>query len=67
MFNAIETVRPGVPCRDVLRAAFAVNDRAGFSDFSAWCLEFGWSAIVHSLGLDLREQSGVQRGGRGGA
>ncbi len=59
MFAAIETVRPGVPCRDVFRAAFDVNDRAGFSDFSAWCLEFGWSAIGHSLGLDLHEQPGL--------
>ena len=59
MFAAIEAIKPGVPFNEVLQAAFAVNDAAGFADFSKWCLEAGWSAIGHSLGLDLHEQPGL--------
>jgi Xaa-Pro dipeptidase len=56
---AIEVIRPGVPCSEPLRAAFAINDKAGFGSFSQWCLEAGWSAIGHSLGLDIHEHPGL--------
>ena len=59
MFAAIEVMKPGVPCNEVLQAAFAVNDAAGFGDFSKWCLGVGWSAIGHGLGLDIHEQPGL--------
>ena len=59
LFAAIGTVKPGAPLSAPLRAAFAVNDAAGFGSFSKWCLESGWSAIGHSLGLDLHEQPGL--------
>jgi len=56
---AIEAIGPGVAFKEVLQAAFAVNDAAGFGDFSRWCLQAGWSAIGHSLGLDVHEQPGL--------
>jgi Xaa-Pro aminopeptidase len=59
LFAAIEAIRIGVPFSAPLQAAFAVNDRAGFSAFSQWCLENGWSAIGHSLGLDIHELPGL--------
>ena len=59
LFAAIETIRPGVPFSAPLQAAFAVNDQAGFSEFSHWCLDNGWSAIGHSLGLDIHELPGL--------
>ena len=36
-----------------------MNDEAGFSAFSEWCLENGWPAIGHSTGLDVHEQLGL--------
>lgn len=59
LFAAIETIRPGVPFSAPLQAAFAVNDQAGFSEFSHWCLDNGWSAIGHSIGLDIHEMPGL--------
>ena len=59
LFAAIEVIKPGVPFNAPLQAAFAVNDAAGYSAFSKWCLENGWSAIGHSLGLDVHEQPGL--------
>ena len=59
LFAAVAAMAPGVPCNQVLQAAFAVNDAAGFGPFSQWCLETGWSAIGHGLGLDLHEQPGL--------
>ena len=59
LFAGIDAVKPGVPCKEVLQAAFAVNDKNGFPDFSNWCLEAGWSAIGHGLGMDLHEQPGL--------
>ena len=56
---AIEVIGPGVPCSELLRAAFAINDKAGFRSFSQWCLEAGWSAIGHNLGLDIHEHPGL--------
>ncbi|MFN0166535.1 MAG: M24 family metallopeptidase [Bryobacteraceae bacterium] len=57
--RALETMGPGVASRDVFHAAFAVNNEAGYGDFSAWCLENGWSAIGHSLGLNIHEHPGI--------
>ncbi len=59
LFAAIDAIRPGAPFNAPLKAAFAVNDRAGFGAFSRWCLEAGWTAIGHSLGLDLHERPGL--------
>lgn len=59
LFAAINAIKPGVPCSVPLQAAFGMNDAAGFSAFSDWCLEAGWSAIGHSLGLDIHEQPGL--------
>ncbi len=56
---AIEVVKPGVPFSEPLRAAFAVNDAAGFASFSQWCLDSGWSVIGHNLGLDIHEHPGL--------
>jgi Xaa-Pro aminopeptidase len=56
---ATAAVRPGVPFKAPLQAAFAVNDAAGFGAFTKWCLDSGWSAIGHNLGLDLHEQPGL--------
>ena len=52
-------MKPGVPFNAPLQAAFAVNNGAGFHAFSQWCLESGWSAIGHGLGLDVHEQPGL--------
>ncbi len=59
LYAAIEVIKPGVPFNAPLKAAFAVNDAAGFSAFSKWCLENGWSAIGHNLGLDGHELPGL--------
>ena len=59
LFAAIEVMKPCVPLNVPLQAAFAVNDAAGFGAFSQWCLQSGWSAIGHSLALDLHEQPGL--------
>ena len=59
LFAAIEVMKPGVPLNVPLQAAFAVNDAAGFGNFARWCLESGWSAIGHNLGLDIHEQPGL--------
>jgi Xaa-Pro aminopeptidase len=59
LFAAIKAIQPGVPFNAPLQAAFAVNDQAGFGAFSRWCLENGWSAIGHSLGLDIHELPGL--------
>ena len=56
---AIDAVRPGAPFNAPLQAAFAVNEVAGYGDFTRWCLDAGWSAIGHNLGLDLHEQPGL--------
>ena len=56
---AIDMVKPGVEMAALLHAAFAVNNRAGYRSFSEWCLQSGWSAIGHGLGLDLHEQPGL--------
>ena len=56
---AIDKVKPGVPFNVPMGAAFAVNDAAGFGDFSKWCLDYGWSTIGHSLGLDIHEEPGL--------
>ena len=59
LYAAIEVMKPGVPFNAPLQAAFAVNDAAGYRNLSQWCLESGWSAIDHNLGLDLHEQPGL--------
>ncbi len=59
---AIAAVKPGVAFNVPLQEAFAVNDAAGYADFSKWCLDFGWSAIGHSLGLDIHESPGLSAG-----
>ena len=59
LLAAIDAIGPGVPFNALLQAAFDVNDAAGFSDFSRWCLENGWSAIGHSIGLDVHEHPGL--------
>ena len=59
LFAAIEVMKSGMPASAPLEAAFAVNDRAGFGSFSQWCLQAGWSAIGHGLGLNLHEQPGL--------
>jgi Xaa-Pro aminopeptidase len=59
LFAAIAAIKPGVPFNAPLQAAFAVNDRAGFGGFSRWCLDNGWSAIGHCLGLDIHELPGL--------
>ena len=59
LFAAIGAMKPGALFSEPLQAAFAVNDAAGFGDFSQWCLESGWSAIGHCLGLDIHEQPGL--------
>jgi Xaa-Pro aminopeptidase len=62
LLAAIEVMKPGVPTSAPLEAAFAVNGEAGFGSFSQWCLQAGWSAIGHGLGLDLHEQPGLSAG-----
>ena len=59
LLAAIAAIMPGVPFNAPLQAAFAVNDRAGFGDFTRWCLNNGWSAIGHCLGLDIHELPGL--------
>lgn len=59
LFAAIEAIRPGAPMSGPLQAAFAVNDAAGFSAFSKWCLANGWSAIGHCLGQNVHEHPGL--------
>jgi len=59
LFAALKAIQPGVPFNAPLQAAFAVNDKAGYGAFSNWCLENGWSAIGHSLGLDIHELPGL--------
>ena len=59
LFAAIEAIKPGVPFHVPFQDAFAVNDAAGYSAFSKWCLENGYSAIGHSLGLDIHEPPGL--------
>jgi Xaa-Pro dipeptidase len=56
---AIAAIKPGVPFNAPLLAAFAVNERAGYGGFTRWCLENGWSAIGHCLGLDIHELPGL--------
>ena len=56
---AVDAVRSGVALSAPLKAAFAVNDAAGYSEFSRWCLDYGWSAIGHSVGLDIHEPPGL--------
>lgn len=55
LFAALGVMKAGVPFNVPLQAAFEVNSRAGFSDFTEWCLSSGWSAIGHCLGLDIHE------------
>jgi len=59
LFAAIDAIKPGVPFNVPLRAAFEVNNAAGFSAFSEWCLANGWSAIGHNLGLGVHESPGL--------
>ncbi|MBI3941569.1 MAG: aminopeptidase P family protein, partial [Chloroflexi bacterium] len=59
LFAAIAAIKPGVSFNAPLQAAFAVNTAAGFGPFSEWCLANGWSAIGHSLGLDIHENPGL--------
>jgi Xaa-Pro aminopeptidase len=59
---ALEVMKPGAASGEVFDAAFAVNDRAGYGDFSRWCLENGWSAIGHSIGLNIHEHPGLSLG-----
>ena len=59
LFAAIDAIRPGAPFNAPLRAAFEVNNAAGFPGFSKWCLENGWSAIGHCIGLDVHEHPGL--------
>lgn len=61
---ALAVMKPGVPSGDVFDAAFEVNNRAGYGDFSKWCLENGWSAIGHSIGLNIHEHPGLSSGSR---
>mgnify|MGYP001474702155 CR=1 FL=1 len=41
------------------RATVTLPSAAGFSDFSRWCLDHGWAAIGHCIGLDIHEQPGL--------
>ena len=59
---ALAVMKPGVPCGEVLDVAFEVNNRAGHEDFSRWCLENGWSAIGHGIGLNIHEHPGLSAG-----
>jgi Xaa-Pro aminopeptidase len=52
-------MKPGVAMNVPFQAAFNVNNAAGFAAFSNWCLNNGWSAIGHCLGLSLHEQPGL--------
>lgn len=56
---ALAVMKPGALSGTVFDAAFAVNNRAGFTDFSKWCLDNGWSAIGHSIGLNIHEHPGL--------
>ena len=55
LFAALGVMKAGVSFDAPLRAAFEVNNHAGFSDFTDWCLASGWAAIGHCLGLDVHE------------
>ena len=55
----MNVMKAGVPFNAPLHAAFEVNNQAGFSEFSEWCLNSGWSAIGHCLGLDIHESPGL--------
>jgi len=57
-FAAIEAIRPGVPFNALLQATYGVYNKAGFVDFTRWCLENGWSSIGHSIGLSMHELPG---------
>jgi Xaa-Pro aminopeptidase len=59
---ALAVMKAGVPACEVFQAAFEVNNRAGYRDFSNWCLENGWSAIGHSIGLNIHEHPGLSAG-----
>ncbi len=59
---ALAVMRPGARCGEVFDAAFQVNNRAGHSEFSRWCLENGWCAIGHSIGLNIHEHPGLSVG-----
>ena len=56
---AISVMKAGVTAGEVLQAAFEVNNRAGNSDFSSWCLENGLRAIGHSIGVNIHEHPGL--------
>jgi len=59
LFAAMDVMKAGAPFNAPLHAAFEVNNQAGFSAFSEWCLNSGWSAIGHNLGLDIHESPGL--------
>lgn len=59
LFAAMNVMKAGAPFNAPLHAAFVVNNQAGFSAFSEWCLNSGWSAIGHCLGLDVHESPGL--------
>ncbi len=60
--TTLSVMKPGIRCGEVLEAAFEVNNRAGYKDFSDWCLENGWSAIGHGIGLNIHEHPGLSAG-----
>jgi Xaa-Pro dipeptidase len=56
---ALAVMKPGALSGEVFEAAFEVNNHAGYGDFSKWCLDNGWSAIGHSIGLSIHEHPGL--------
>lgn len=61
---ALAVMKPGALSGEVFDAAFEVNNRAGYAELSRWCLENGWSAIGHSIGLNIHEHPGISAGNR---
>lgn len=59
---ALASMKPGALSRNVFDAATEVNNRAGYTEFSKWCLENGWRAIGHSIGLNIHEHPGLSFG-----
>jgi len=59
---AIAVMRPGIPLKEVYLAQEKVLVDAGHGAFARWCREAGWSAIGHSIGLNIHEQPGITAG-----
>jgi Xaa-Pro aminopeptidase len=60
--ESLAVMQPGVPCGRVAEVAFEVNSRAGHKDLTQWCIDNGWSAVGHGVGLNIHEHPGLTIG-----